>query len=171
MEDLFFALASLSTAILGLASAFAASLSARKRRRLDARLQAGHVFAHLEESPTDGAVWVLQNRSEHEVYDVHLTVPNGQFSFTSIPPAGELRVMADRSSLHTQEDRNPVMTFKDGEGRRWQVGRSGVKEQGKKKDKGDVFPSLTSAAVTTLIGVVATLLGAAITLLISWRMR
>ncbi|WP_405728936.1 hypothetical protein OG607_27505 [Streptomyces sp. NBC_01537] len=171
MEDLILVIASLGTGILGVASVFLASLSGRKRRRLDARLKAGQVFAHLEESPTGEAVWVLQNRGEREVYEVSLTVPNRQFSFVSLAPAGELRVVADRSSLQTQEDRNPIVTFKDGEGRRWQVGRVGVEEEGGKKEKGDVFPSLTSAALTSLTAAVFTILAAAITIFGWVRMR
>ncbi|MFF3879185.1 hypothetical protein [Streptomyces sp. NPDC001978] len=170
MEELIFAIASAGTLLLSGATAFIALSSTRKRRRLDARSRAGLVFARLEKSPSGRAVWVLENRSEHAIYDVRLEVPDSEVSFKSLFP-GEQRVAADEALLQSQESIDPVLTFKDDGGFHWQVGRSGVKETNGEKEKRDVFNSLTVSTLVALITTLATVLGAVITIVISLQGR
>ncbi|MFD9001140.1 hypothetical protein ACFV0T_09260 [Streptomyces sp. NPDC059582] len=166
MGQLILAFTSLGTLLLTGATTFVALLSTRTRRRLDARSRAGMVFARLEESPNGRAVWVLENRGEHEIYHVRLEVPDSEVSFESLSP-GERRVTADESLLESREILDPVLTFEDDEGRKWRVGKSGVTESNEGSEKREVARSLTATTLVTLIATIATLFTALASILIS----
>lgn len=165
MEDLILVFTSLTSAVAAAMTSIIAILLSRQQRQLDARSQAGQVFARLEETPGGGASWVLENRGDRPIYEVRLEVPDSDVSFEVLSP-GEQRVTADDAFLQDRDSLDPVLTFKDAEDRRWRVGRSGVKET-RKEEKPEVFKTLTVTTAATLLGVLCTIIGAVVSFAIS----
>jgi len=151
MEELITIVAALSTAVAGTISAYAGWLSARKAHQLEARSKAGRVFAHFERTPTGQNKWVITNRSDSEIYDVQLVLPDAHLSFDSLSP-GERRAFLDVTAIEHPEPSDSTLSFKDATDRHWKISGSGLKETNKDKtQRPEFFSSLTASTTVAIL--------------------
>jgi hypothetical protein len=161
MEDFATLFAAVGAAASAGVTLLAASWSARRSRQLDARSQAGQVFAHLGRTVAGEAVWVVENRSDSDVHDVCLTAAEQQVTFETLSP-GEVRVAADAAAVERIEFEHPVVTFRDAAGHHWEVSKNGLQQTNKQKDQPRFTQSLTASAALTAIAAVVALISSLI---------